>query len=96
MPGPLWREGVAQLPRSADCRGPTPGAGGSLNGAAAYAFELTNNGTWVETAKMIAPNADVADFSSFHALSPGGDGTVALATGVRDAASNVARRIFIY
>jgi len=75
---------------------PTPGAGGSLNGAAAYAFELTNNGTWVETAKMIAPNADVADFSSFHALSPGGDGTVALATGVRDAAGNVARRIFIY
>jgi hypothetical protein len=45
---------------------------------------------------MIAPNADVADFSTYHALSPAGDGTVALATGVRDAAGTVSRRVFIY
>jgi hypothetical protein len=70
-------------------------AGGSLNGAAVYAF-VERQGAWVEQAKMIAPNADAADFSTYHALGTAAGGTVALATGVRDAAGTVSRRVFIY
>jgi hypothetical protein len=73
----------------------TPGAGGSLTGAAAYVFERSGE-TWSERATMVAPNAASADFSGYHALAVSGDGsTTALGTGVADA-SGVTRRVFVY
>ena len=74
---------------------PTPGPGGSLTGGAVYEFGIVSNG-WLATAKLIAPNADRADFGTYHSFSFGMDGTVALTTGVRDASGAVTRRVFMY
>jgi len=75
---------------------PTPGAGGSLTGAAAYVFERDAD-VWAQRAAMAAPDADTADFSTYHGLAVSHDGSVtALGTGVRDATGAVARRVFVY
>jgi hypothetical protein len=73
---------------------PTPGAGGTLGGAAAYVFELVGTG-WTHRATMIAPNADRADFSTFHGLAVGAE-SIVLATGAPDGTGGVARRMYVY
>jgi hypothetical protein len=73
---------------------PAAGAGGTLGGAAAYAFELTSTG-WAHRATMVAPNAGQANFSTFHALAAS-DESIVLATGAPDGAGGMARRMFVY
>ena len=46
-------------------------------------------------ATMVAPNADQADFGTFHGLAVGAE-SIVLATGVTDGASGVVRRLFVY
>jgi hypothetical protein len=75
---------------------PTPGAGGTLAGGAAYAFQPSDTG-WMHRATMIAPNAPQANFSTFHSLAVNGSGdTVVIGTGVPDASGGTTRRLFIY
>ena len=45
----------------------TPAPNGALTGAGAYTFERTGN-AWVHKAKIVAPNADSAHFSSLHGM----------------------------
>jgi hypothetical protein len=74
---------------------PPPGLNGALSGSAAYVFERSD-GTWTAHATMLAPGADSADYGTFFGLAVSSDGsTVALGTGVPDAAGPV-RRVFIY
>jgi ketosteroid isomerase-like protein len=78
---------------------PVAGANAPLTGAAAYVFQQTDGGGWIQRAAAAAPNASRAAFDSFFAMAISADtGTVVLATGepAADNPQGMTRTVFVY